>query len=432
MYNEKLLLDNLHAGVIPATGCTEPIAVAFAAANCMSYIEDYTYIKSINVYVSPNIMKNTMAVLVPGVEEPGLAVAAAAGVIAGNPNAGLGVISNINQSQIPIIKKMAHCGKIKTKIADVQDDLYVNVGIETESENIKVYIAGNHTNIYKIEKNGQCILKKSRPIAHEKSKLKEYMQTVSLRDIWNFSINTQLEKISFMKEADTINWQIAKEGLKHSYGLNLGKSIIKSKDVDFDNDLQSMILAYTTAASDARMGGAMLPAMSNSGSGNQGITASVPLSVVSRYLNVDDEKIIRAQTLSHLTAIYAHSFLPILGAFCATDTAAMGAAAGICYLFGKNYDVMSMAIKNMAGDAPGMICDGAGASCAMKVGTSVSSMYKAVQLAFDGICIPATNGLVCEDVDLTIRGIGHLNTEGLKNADSAILDIMMDKIKIER
>jgi Uncharacterized conserved protein len=227
-----------------------------------------------------------------------------------------------------------------------------------------------------------------------------------------------------MKQAADLNLALSKEGLAHNYGLQLGESLL---DKEEQATLDNQIITYTVAASDARMGGANLPAMSNSGSGNQGISATMPVWVVAQHVQADEEQLIRALTLSHLTAIYIHAFLPVLSAFCAADSAAMGAAAGVVYLMNQDYDTACMAIKNMAGDSVGMVCDGAGCSCAMKVASSVSSMYRSTKLALKGIVIPASNGLVCDDIDATIRGIGKLGTEGLKGTDPVVLDIMMQK-----
>jgi Uncharacterized conserved protein len=225
-----------------------------------------------------------------------------------------------------------------------------------------------------------------------------------------------------MKQAADLNVALSDEGLHNKYGLQLGCSLIND-----NRTLDNQILTYTVAASDARMGGATLPAMSNSGSGNQGISATMPVWVVAQNLDVSDEKLIRALTLSHLTAIYIHAFLPVLSAFCAADSAAMGAAAGVMYLLEDDYEAACMAIKNMVGDSVGMVCDGAGCSCAMKVASAVSSMYRATQLARKGIVIPSSNGLVCDDIDVTIQGLGVLGTEGLKETDPVILNIMMNK-----
>ena len=220
---------------------------------------------------------------------------------------------------------------------------------------------------------------------------------------------------------------LAKEGLTSNYGMKVGRSMNNPQGIAYENSLTNEIVSKTAAASDARMGGAQLPAVTNSGSGNQGITATVPVCVIAEYKGADEEQLIRALALSHLTAIYVHSFLPILSAYCATHSAAMGAATGICYLLGGNIDDASRAIKNMVGDASGMICDGAGCSCAIKVATSIQTMFKAVNLAMQGVTIPGTNGVVSDSVDETIRSLGKLTRNGLAASDSVILKIMMDK-----
>lgn len=428
--NEGLFIQALKENVLPATGCTEPVAVAYAAATARTLIETTT-IRQMTVLVSLNIMKNAMAVIVPGTGEPGLAIAAAAGLIAGDPASGLKVINQINAADLPAIKELAHSGKITVELASVEDDLYVEVQLVTEEDTVTVAIAGGHTNIFKIEKNGQLLQNDPKPAPHALSETKQALQHYQLKDIWAFALETPLEKIAFMKEAGNLNMRLAKEGLAQTYGLQLGQSLNQAKTFDFGSgmeaDLSTKILAYSTAASDARMGGAPLPAMSNSGSGNQGISATVPVCVVAEHLQATEEELIRALTLSHLTAIYIHAFLPVLSAFCAADSAAMGSAAGISYLMTKDYDTAATAINNMAGDAPGMVCDGAGCGCAMKVATAISSMYRSVNLALQGIQIPATNGLVCQDVNDTIKGIGRLGTEGLKATDQTILDIMVSK-----
>lgn len=416
-------IQALQEGVVPATGCTEPVAVAFGAATCMEHLSTRA-VDEIDVKVSLNIMKNAMAVIVPGTGEPGLKVAAAAGALVGDATAKLKVICGICDDDVPKIKALAESGKVKVELANVEDDLYVDVKVVSGAESAQVWIAGDHTNIFKIEQNDKIIYEKDRPAPHAKSAIKEYLQTQKFANIWDFALNVPLEKIAFMKQAADLNLALSKEGLAHNYGLQLGESLL---DKEEQATLDNQIITYTVAASDARMGGANLPAMSNSGSGNQGISATMPVWVVAQHVHANEEQLIRALTLSHLTAIYIHAFLPVLSAFCAADSAAMGAAAGVVYLMNRNYDTACMAIKNMAGDSVGMVCDGAGCSCAMKVASSVSSMYRSTKLALKGIVIPASNGLVCDDIDATIRGIGKLGTEGLKGTDPVVLDIMMQK-----
>lgn len=219
---------------------------------------------------------------------------------------------------------------------------------------------------------------------------------------------------------------LASEGLSNDYGMGIGKALLNHRSLS-DISLEEQIVICTAAASDARMGGCQHAAMTNSGSGNQGITATVPVCVFAQNRSVSEEKLIRALTLSHLTALYIHAFLPLLSAYCATDSAAMGAAAGLIYLESEDEEKAEMAIKNMIGDAVGMICDGAGFSCALKVVSSVSSMYRAVQLAQSGVVIPATNGIVSGEVDDCIRDLGLYVSSGMQNSDPVILDIMMHK-----
>jgi len=428
--NTTKFIEALHEGVVPATGCTEPIAVAFGAATCMKYLPTKK-IDSIKVNVSLNVMKNAIAVIVPGTGEPGLQIAAATGALIGDPELGLKVISKIQPSDMTAIRDLTHSGQVSVDLAKVEDDLYVDVEIVSGDDEVKTYIAGDHTNIFKITHNGEIIYSKPRPQPHAKSEIKTYLQTQKFIDIWNFAMEVPIEEISFMKKAADLNLALSEEGLKHDYGIGLGKSLMSAPKNNFgpqnSDNLDTKIVAYTVAASDARMGGAVMPAMSNSGSGNQGITATIPVCVVAQEMSANDEKLIRALTLSHLTAIYIHAFLPVLSAFCATDSAAMGAATGISYLMGQDATIAGKSIKNMAGDAAGMVCDGAGCSCAMKVATSVSSMYRAVNLALQGTVIPASNGLVCDDIDQTIKGIGRLGTDGMKETDPVVLNIMINK-----
>ena len=422
----KMLLTSLRVGVVAATGCTEPIAVAYAAANCMAYLHNRD-IQKVEVAVSQNVMKNALAVIVPGTGRPGLVIAAATGIVAGDASAGLSVIADLKDSDLPDIYDLADSGNVKVKVADVDDDLYVEVSVTDKEDTVRVCIAGSHTNIFLVQKNGENVFAKERPAAHEVSATKQFLQTIKLADIWEFCQTEPLDNIEFMKKSADLNMALVEDGLKNDYGLKLGKSLNNQTLNAVTDDLSSKMVSYTAAASDARMGGSQLPAMSNSGSGNQGISATVPVCVVADYVKADDERLIRALTLSHLTALYIHAFLPVLSAFCATDSAAMGAAAGSIYLLKNDYQMAVSAIQNMIGDSAGMVCDGAGCSCAMKVATSISSMYRSVNLAIQGITIPASNGLIYQDVDDSIQGLGTMVTKGFKQTDPTILEVMMNK-----
>lgn len=424
---EKMYLKALHNGVSVATGCTEPVAVAFAVATCAKQL-DHEEPQKIDVEVSANIMKNAIAVIVPGTGHPGLPIAAAVGYLFGDPDKGMKVIPKLAPADEKAIVALADSGKINISVADVKDKLYVHVKVTTVADNTaEVYIAADHTNIYLLKKSGGTIFEKERPAVDSLADWELFMQDASLQEIWDFCTTAPVDELAFIKVAREDNMALAAEGLTHDYGMKVGRSLNNPNGIGYDDTLANRIVAYTAAASDARMGGAQLPAVTNSGSGNQGITATVPVCVVAEEQNASDEQLIRALALSHLTAIYVHSFLPILSAYCATHSAAMGAATGICYLYNGRVEDASRAIKNMIGDATGMICDGAGCSCAIKVATSIQTMFKAVNLALQGITIPGTNGVVCNCVDNTIRYLGKLTCKGITASDPVILKLMMNK-----
>ena len=386
-------LQVLEEGVKPATGCTEPVAVAYAAAVCRKYLGNSS-VDRIDIRVSANVMKNALAVIVPGTGESGVEVAAAAGALAGNAAAGLKVISELSPDRVPEIIRLARSNQVKAEVASVADKLYVEVSIASGCETVTVKIAGGHTSIYWIQKNKEVIFKKEKLQSNEEASSVEFLKKRSFIEIWDFATSQKLENIYPLIKAQELNMALASEGLSYDYGMKIGKTLLNHRSLS-ELSLEEQIVICTAAASDARMGGCQRAAMTNSGSGNQGITATVPVCVFAQNRSVSEEKLIRALTLSHLTALYIHAFLPLLSAYCATDSAAMGAAAGF--------------------------------SCAIKVVSSVSSMYRAVQLAQADIVIPATNGIVSEDVDDCIRDLGHYVSSGMQNSDPIILDIMMNK-----
>lgn len=397
--------------------------MAYAAAVCRTYLEDSS-IDWINIRVSANVMKNALAVIVPGTREAGVEVAA--GALAGNSEAGLKVISELSPDIVPEIISLARSNQVKAEVASVADKLYVEVSITAGSETVTVKIAGGHTSIYWIEKNKEVIFKKEKVQSNEEASSVEFLKKRSFAEIWDFATSQNLEDISPLIKAQELNMTLASEGLSCDYGMGIGKALRNHRSLS-ELSLEEQIVIYTAAASDARMGGCQHAAMTNSGSGNQGITATVPVCVFAQHRGVNEEKLIRALTLSDLTALYIHAFLPLLSAYCATDSAAMGAATGLIYLESEDQAKAEMAIKNMVGDAVGMICDGAGFSCALKVVSSVSSMYRAVQLAQAGVVIPATNGIVSEEVEDCIHDLGRYVSSGMQNSDPVILDIMMNK-----
>ena len=250
---------------------------------------------------------------------------------------------------------------------------------------------------------------------------------LTVREIYDFACSAPFEKISFILEDRTLNLALAREGLKGDYGMKVGKAIRENQAEVFGDDFMSFAMGMTAAASDARMAGCTLPAMSNSGSGNQGITVSMPVIAYAMKYGIDDERLARALILSNLVAIHIKSYLGKLSALCGCVVASTGSACGIVWLQGGSYEQVCYAIKNMAGNITGMVCDGAKVGCAMKVASGVSSAVQSAVLAMRGTCIPSTDGIIDDDIEKTISNLGAIGSSGMKTADRMILDIMLCK-----
>lgn len=414
--------------VLPALGCTEPISLALAAAVAAKYI-DKNNINRIEAFVSPNLMKNGMGVTVPGTGMVGLPIAAAIGAIGGDAQAGLEVLKNIKPKQINQAKTLISEHKVNVQIADNNTAIYSEANIYTNTEHVRVCIENSHTNVILIEKNGETIFKADKRTQGE-SKQESIINHMSVKLIYEFAMQANFDDIEFILHSAELNNALSQEGLRREYGLSIAATLYEqTKTGLLADDLLSKVMIRTAAASDARMGGATLPAMSNSGSGNQGITATMPVVVVADYLNATPEQLARALILSHTIAIYIHSKFPPLSALCAASTAAMGAAAGMAWLLGKGqYEPVDMAICNMVGDLSGIICDGASNSCAMKVSTSVSSGFKAVLMALNRIRVTGNEGIVCDSVETTINNLGAIASNSMKALDTQIIDIMSHKV----
>ena len=411
--------------VVPALGCTEPISLAFAAAIAASRLGKP--VERIEAKVSSNLMKNGMGVTVPGAGTTGLAIAAAVGALGGEPGAKLEVLKNLKPEHVEAAKKLIFEDKVELSVADVPNALYSEATVFNGSDSVRVCIADEHTNIIRIEKNGKNIFENNHG-TKDKNTDGYSLAGVKALDIYEFAMQVPLTEISFIKEAAVMNDSLSKVGMSGKYGLKIGATMNRNiKTGLMDDSLLTKILMRTAAASDARMGGATLPAMTNSGSGNQGIAATMPVVVVAEHIKANDEALTRALILSHMMAIYIHDKLPKLSAFCAVTTASMGAAAGMALLLKADFKSVSMAISNMIGDVAGMICDGASNSCAMKVSTSATAAFKAVLMAIDGTRVTGSEGIVDDDVDQSISNLGQLASQGMVQTDDQILEIMLNK-----
>ncbi|MGR2681207.1 L-cysteine desulfidase family protein [Chromobacterium haemolyticum] len=413
------------AEVAPALGCTEPISLALACAIAAKTLGRAP--ERIEARVSPNLMKNGMGVTVPGTGAVGLQIAAAVGALGGDPDGKLEVLKGLSGEVVDAAKRMLAEQRVTLSIADVPNILYSEAQVFAGDETARVCIADSHTNVVLIERNGAAVFRAELESSGQAGAAYDFSDATA-RDVYDFATQAPLEMMDFIHEAATLNEALSRAGMGGQFGLHIGATLHKQVSAGLLSDnLLTRILTRTTAASDARMGGATLPAMSNSGSGNQGIAATMPVVVVAEHVGADREGLTRALMLSHLMAIYIHARLPKLSALCAVTTASMGAAAGMAQLLGGGYAVAGMAISSMIGDLAGMICDGASNSCAMKVSTSAGSAYKAVLMALDGVCVAGSDGIVECELDASIANLGKLASQGMVQTDAQILKIMMDK-----
>ena len=432
---EQQFLELLKNEVKPALGCTEPIAVSLAVSKASEQIkqlgEDTTMLK---VEVSANILKNGMGVGVPGTGMVGLHIAAALGVTCGRSEYKLEVLKDIDNSSLELAKKMVKEGNVTISLSPSSKKLYISAFAYSSNHEANVIIEDNHDNISEIYLDGKRIVQQEKSGCdshdnHSNTNLKGILDyKLTLDSIYQFSLSVPFKEIEFILDSAKLNKALANEGLENNYGLRVGKTINNGNYSEvFGNGLLSYSMALTAAASDARMAGSTLPAMSNSGSGNQGITVTMPVIAFAEKLESSQESLARALVLSHLVAIHIKGYLGKLSALCGCVIASTGAACGIVYLKNGNFEQMGCAIKNMIGNITGMVCDGAKVGCALKVASGVSSAVQSAMLAMDGICISENDGIIEKDIEKTIMNLGKIGSVGMEKTDQMILDIMVSK-----
>ncbi|MCQ2134185.1 MAG: L-serine ammonia-lyase, iron-sulfur-dependent, subunit alpha [Bacteroidales bacterium] len=458
---ESEIIELIHKEVKPALGCTEPIAVALAVTKavelirnncckgCLRYNGDQWRLDTnfrIMVYVSGNILKNGMGVGIPGTGMVGLHIAAALGAVCGKTEYGLEVLHDLDYMSIERAKQLVSEGYVTVALAETDAKLYVKAVVEASSHDnfcpdlqlrgskdgnchiANAVIEGDHDRFVETALDDNILFSSQaggQGTMNEKSTL-DYGLTV--KEIWDFANTVSFDDISFILDSRTLNKALAKEGLEGNYGLKVGKTIFdkKFKPV-FGEDFLGYAMAQTAAASDARMAGCTLPAMSNSGSGNQGITVTMPVISYSEKYDVSDERLARALVLSHLVAIHIKGYLGKLSALCGCVIASTGSSCGLVYLEGGGYDEVCSAIKNMIGNITGMVCDGAKVGCALKVASGVSSSVQSAVLALSGTCISDNDGIIEKDIEKTIQNLGKIGSVGMQSTDHLILDIMSCK-----
>ncbi|MEW8956731.1 serine dehydratase subunit alpha family protein [Clostridium sp.] len=423
--NKEGYIKLLREEVVPALGCTEPIAIAYATSKCKELLDDE--IESIELFLSANIIKNALGVGIPGTGMIGIDIAAALGYIGGDSKLELQVLNNINKEDLDKAKIMVNEGVVKTTIKDNCDKLYIEVHCKSKNHLAKVVISGNHSNIVKIELDNKVIL--DNEDKGDKSKEEKIGRKITIDEIYDFVTTVDFESISFLLEGAKMNKVVSQEGLKGDYGLNVGKKLLNPKTLVLGGEtLQNKMVASTAAASDARMSGCTMSIMTTAGSGNQGITATIPAVILSEELGKSDEELVRALAMSNLVTIHVKSYIGRLSPLCGAGIAAsIGSCTAITYLLGGELKNINYAIKNMIGDISGIICDGAKTTCALKIATGINAAIQCATLALNDIEPRESDGIVHKDVEETIKNLGTLGIRGMESADKVILNMMLEK-----
>ena len=425
MVNYEKIIEILNANMVLATGCTEPGAIALTAAAAAEKLGET--VESLDVIASGNIIKNAYSAGIPGTGLTGIEYAAAIGAIVAAPEKQLEVINGISAEQLDTAKALVAAKKVTLDLSKDPEKLYIEVIAKGANHTTRAIIAKAHTNLCYLEKDGEVLMDERTPSA-EGGKGIDVREFLSVAKIHEFATTVDVETLDIIKQSVEVNSIIAGEGMKNDYGLMIGKSMekeIKEGIRAYDCINYSMMIA--AAAADARMAGADFSVVTNSGSGNQGISSSVPAIAIAEYMGKGREEMLRAVTISSLMAIYIKAQFGKLSAFCGATVAASGTAAAITYMLGGGVKEMEYAVFNMIGNVTGMCCDGAKPDCALKIATCVNAAWQAALLAMKGIRVQWNEGIVDEDVDQTIANFCLLGNEGSVELDRLMLDIMLKK-----
>lgn len=410
--------------VVPAMGCTEPMAVALCVAKATEALGCTP--EKIQARLSANILKNAMGVGIPGTSMVGLPIAIALGTLVGKSQYQLEVLRDSNEEWVKKGKEYVSkdCIQISLK-ENLKEKLYIEIEVSAGQDKAVAVIAGEHTHFVLVTRNEQVLLDEHWV---DSAEAVEKEKELNLRDVYEFATTTPLEQIEFINEARKLNERASQEALKGNYGHELGKTLSRPLGKGIMGDsIFSHILSATSSACDARMAGAMIPVMSNSGSGNQGIAATLPVVVFAEENHNTQEELTRALVLSHLTAIYIKQSLGRLSALCGCVVASTGSSCGITYLMGGTYDQIAYSVKNMIANLAGMVCDGAKPSCALKVTSGVSTAVLSAMLAIQNRYVTSAEGLIEDDVDRCIHNLTRVGSRGMNETDQLVLDIMTHK-----
>ena len=417
------IIGLINREVVPAIGCTEPAAVSLCVAKATELLGSVP--EKISLMLSGNIIKNAMGVGIPGTGMIGLPIAVALGALVGKSEYGLEVLRDVTPEALEKGKLFIAEDRIKIgHHKNPPSNLHIEVDVEAAGHKARAVISGSHTNFIFYSTDDTVLFEKNSGDTAE-----DVADDVSLTEsmVYEFAMTAPLDKIRFILEAGWMNRDAARLALKDNYGHGLGK-VIRNQGIRLFGDTPVRhILSMTSAACDARMGGAQVPVMSNSGSGNQGITATLPVVCYAEDIGASEEDLARALALSSLTSIYIKQSLGRLSALCGCVVASTGASAGLVHLMGGGFEEVCAAIKNMVANLTGMICDGAKPACAMKITSGVSTALMSAMLAMNGKCVTSQEGIVCDDIDRTVHNLTSIGREAMTETDHLVLDIMVGK-----
>lgn len=419
------ILKILHEEVVPAQGCTEPIAIAFAAAKAREVMPEEDIIRVV-IHVSGNMIKNVKSVVVPGSGGMvGIEVSAVMGFMFGDASKDLMVINDITEAQMAHVRAFMEAATIEVVHVDTPEKLYIEVELYSYERCGSVEIKHFHTNITKIKRDKEVLL--SQPCNDKVFNTPEEERSLlSIRTIYELAKVIDLERIEpLMSKVITLNSRIANEGLTGNYGINIGSVIREHIDNGFyGDDIRNRAASFAAAGSDARMSGCDLPVMTTSGSGNQGMAASLALIEYAKFFDKEREQLIRALFFSHLSTVHIKTNVGRLSAYCGVICSAAAVSGALCFMEDHGLDVVSHAIANTLGDVSGIICDGAKASCAMKISTTIYAAFDSYLLATHGEYMNGGDGIIAHDIEKTLEHVGKLAGDGMKITDEVIIDIM--------
>lgn len=423
----KNYLDILKQELVPALGCTEPIAIACAAAKASRLLGNFP--ESLEMKLSGNIIKNVKGVTVPnsgGLK--GIDIAAVLGMVGGNADKALEVLEEITPEHIARAKELASRGICTYSLAENVPNLYISAKAVCGGHYAEVVIAHQHTNIIKMEKDGEVLLDRTLE-AEEKTDDTVDRSRLTVKDILDFADQVRMEDIEeIISRQIRLNTAISQEGLDNNYGAQIGKTLMHV----WGKSATTRACARAAAGSDARMGGCSMPVVINSGSGNQGITVSLPVIVYAEEWEVSRDKLYRSLVVSNLIAVHQKYYIGSLSAYCGAVSAACGAGAGITYMYGGTYEQVSLTIINTLGNVGGIVCDGAKPSCAAKIASSVDAALMAFHLSIQNKSFLPGEGLIKGDVEETIKSMGYIGRVGMKTTDTEILNVMIDRVNVDQ